>query len=341
MSRCIDLAKKGLGTTYPNPLVGCVIVHNDIIIGEGWHYKAGGPHAEVNALANVADPALLPDATLYVNLEPCSHFGKTPPCADLIISRGVKTVVIGSKDPNPKVSGQGIKKLREAGCEVISGVLAEECDTLNKRFFTYHKFKRPYIFLKWAQSDDGYLAPANRSKEKKPVWITNTYSRQLVHRMRAREMAILVGTTTVLEDDPKLTVRDWEGKSPLRIVLDRSLRIPKEAAVLNAEVPTLVITEATKDSQENIDFVKINFDHYLTEQLCELLYNRGIQSLIVEGGSKTLQTFIDENLWDEALVFQGAEKFHDGVLAPKFTAELISEEKIKDDLLNLYKNNHS
>ncbi len=341
MSRCIELAKKGLGSTYPNPLVGCVIVHNNTIIGEGWHYMAGGPHAEVNALANVADPALLPGATLYVNLEPCSHFGKTPPCADLIISKGVKTIVIGSSDPNPKVSGQGIKKLREAGCNVISGVLTEECNELNKRFFTFHKLKRPYIILKWAQSADSYLAPANRSKKKRPVWITNTFSRQMVHKMRAQEEAILVGTTTVIEDNPQLTVRDWEGNSPLRIVLDRCLRIPKDAAVLNAEVPTLVFTEKTTASKENIDFVHLDFDLPLADQICKILYNKGIQSLIVEGGSKTLQTFIDEDLWDEALVFQGPVKFHDGVSAPNFNAELVSEKKIKEDLLYLYKNNHS
>ncbi|WP_244592974.1 bifunctional diaminohydroxyphosphoribosylaminopyrimidine deaminase/5-amino-6-(5-phosphoribosylamino)uracil reductase RibD [Pukyongia salina] len=341
MSRCIELAKKGLGSTYPNPLVGSVIVHNNSIIGEGWHYMTGGPHAEVNALANVADPALLPEAILYVNLEPCSHFGKTPPCADLIISKGLKTVVIGSSDPNPKVSGQGINKLREAGCNVISGVLAEECDTLNKRFFTFHKLQRPYIILKWAQSADRYLAPATRPKEKKPVWITNTISRQLVHKMRAEEEAILVGTTTVIDDDPKLTVRDWEGNSPLRIVLDRSLRIPKDAAVLNTEAPTLVITENLKESKGNIDFVHIDFDLPMAGQICKLLFKRGIQSLIVEGGSQTLQTFIDEDLWDEALVFQGQVKFHEGVSSPKFNAELVSEKKIKEDLLYLYKNNYS
>lgn len=341
MSRCIELAKKGLGTTYPNPLVGCVIVHNGHIIGEGWHYKAGEPHAEVNALASVEDTSLLPEATLYVNLEPCSHFGKTPPCADLIIAKGIKKVVIGSSDPNPKVSGKGIKKLQAAGCEVFNGILKEECDDLNKRFFTFYKLHRPFIILKWAKSADGFIAPARRSKKREPVWITNSFSRQLVHKMRAEEMAILVGTETVVADNPGLTVRDWEGDSPLRVVLDRKGRIPEAATVLNGEVPTIVLTEESTEERTNIEFVKIDYSKALAKQICDLLSERGIQSLIVEGGRQTLQTFIDEDLWDEAMVFHGKVDFKEGVAAPKFSGELISETKIKDDLLELYKNNRS
>src|SRR5690554_546144 len=234
MSRCIQLAKNGLGATYPNPLVGSVIVHKDRIIGEGWHQMAGQPHAEVNALKSVADQELLKEATIYVNLEPCSHYGKTPPCSDLIIIKGIKRVVIGSSDPNPEVAGRGIKKLRDADCEVILGVRKEECDDLNKRFFTFHNKKRPYIFLKWAQTPDGFIAPEKKTRTTtNPVWITNEYSRQLVHKMRSEEMAILVGTNTVMEDNPSLTVREWAGKNPIRVVIDRTLKLPPNAAVFD------------------------------------------------------------------------------------------------------------
>ena len=352
MSRCIQLAKNGLGTTYPNPLVGSVIVRENKIIGEGWHFKSGMPHAEVNAIADVMETNLLKDATIYVSLEPCSHFGKTPPCADLIIEKGIKKVVIGSTDPNPKVAGRGIKKLMEAGCEVIVGVLENECNELNKRFFTFHRKKRPYIFLKWAETADGFIAPKNEErKEKKPFWITNAFSRQFAHKMRAEEMAILVGTNTVLQDNPSLTVRDWNGENPIRVVIDRNLKIPQDFSVFDGNAETIVFTESKNSISESLplrgdkegcfQIETIDFSKSLPEQICEALFQRNIQSIIIEGGAKTLQSFLDSNLWDEALVFKGNVTFGDGISAPFFNGKLISQTKIKTDLLQTFKNeNH-
>ncbi len=342
MSRCIQLAKNGLGTTYPNPLVGSVIVHNYKIIGEGWHYKAGEPHAEVNAIRSVTNPELLKEATIYVNLEPCSHFGKTPPCSDLIIERGIKKVVIGSMDPNPKVAGRGIKKLMEAGCEVIVGVLEKDCNELNKRFFTFHQKKRPFIFLKWAQTADGFISPENETrKETKPVWITNEFSRQLVHNMRAQEHAILVGTNTVLQDNPSLTVRDWAGENPVRIVIDRNLKIPQDLSVFEANSKTLVINEKETKTSGNVDFEKVDFSDAIPGKICDVLYKRNIQSVIIEGGAKTIQSFIDADLWDEALVFSGNKTFGKGIKAPTIKGVWVSEMKVKEDLLRTFKNtNH-
>ncbi len=337
MMRCIELAKNGLGTTYPNPLVGSVIVHNDTIIGEGWHQKSGLTHAEVNAIQSINDKSLLKGATIYVSLEPCSHFGKTPPCADLIIENGIKNVVIGSLDPNPKVAGKGIKKLKDAGCNVVEGVLKSDCDELNKRFFNFHRNKKPYIILKWAQTKDGFIAPEKR-KNNNPVWITNKHSRQLVHKWRAEEQAILVGTQTVLDDNPSLTTRDWQGKSPIRIVLDRSFKIPEEASVLDRNVQTMVITEKETENQENLSFEVIDFSKDISSQICDLLYRYKIQSVIIEGGAKTLQTFIDAKLWDEARVFIGNSAFKEGTKAPILLREAVSEEKIKEDILRIYKN---
>lgn len=343
MLRCIQLAKNGLGTTYPNPMVGSVIVHNNIIIGEGWHRKAGTPHAEVNAINSVANKNLLKEATIYVSLEPCSHFGKTPPCADLIINSGIKKVVIGSTDPNPKVSGRGIQKLIQAGCDVNVGILTEECDILNKRFFTFHSKKRPFIILKWAQTIDGFIAPTDqtRANEKKPVWITDEFSRQLVHKMRAEEQAILVGTQTVLKDNPSLTTRDWKGNNPVRIVLDRKLKIPKEFSVFDDNARTIVLTEKKALNTENIIFEIINFSENLAKQICNVLLKHKLQSVIIEGGAQTLQTFIDANLWDEATVFIGNNSFEDGIKAPILKGRLISEKKLKQDTLQTFKNSTS
>jgi len=337
MMRCIELAKKGLGTTYPNPLVGSVIVYNNKIIGEGWHLKAGMPHAEVNAIQSVSNQSLLKDSTIYVSLEPCSHFGKTPPCADLIIEKGIKNIVIGSLDPNPKVAGKGVIKLKEAGCNVVENVLKKECDELNKRFFTYHIKKRPFITLKWAQTQDGFIAPKNKEINK-PVWITNKQSRQLVHKWRAEEQAILVGTKTVLDDNPSLTTRDWQGNSSIRIILDRNLKIPTESLVLDGNVQTIIITEKKSVNRENLIFETINFLNEISNQICDLLYRYKIQSVIIEGGAKTIQTFIDTNLWDEARAFTGKSIFKEGTKAPVLKNKISSEEKIKDDIIRTYKN---
>ncbi len=342
MLRCIQLAKNGLGTTYPNPLVGNVIVYENKIIGEGWHYKAGQPHAEVNAINSVENKQLLKKATIYVSLEPCSHFGKTPPCADLIVASGIKKVVVGSLDPNPKVSGRGIKKLMEAGCKVNIGVLDNECDELNKRFFTFHQKKRPYIFLKWAETSDGFISPKNEArKETKPVWITNEFSRQLAHKMRAEEQTILVGTNTVLQDNPSLTVRDWAGANPVRIVIDRELKISKDFSVFDTNSKTIIFNEKEQNTIGNLDFEKINFSEEIPQQICDALYRKNIQSTIIEGGAKTLQSFIYENLWDEAFVFNGNISFGEGIKAPNFKGAFMCEEILKGDTLRIFKNqNH-
>ncbi len=337
MKRCIQLAKNGLGTTYPNPLVGSVLVHKNIVIGEGWHYQAGKPHAEVNAVNTVKNTSLLPEATIYVSLEPCSHFGKTPPCADLIIEKGIKKVVIGTTDPNPKVAGKGIKKLIEAGCDVLVGVLENECNELNKRFFTFQKKKRPYIILKWAQTTDGFIAPKTK-KEQKPVWITTEFSRQLAHKLRAQEQAILIGTNTAKEDNPSLTTRDWFGNNPLRIVIDKQNSLDINLAIYNNDAPTLILTEETTTSAGTNSFEKLSFNENPTAIIAEILYNKNIQSLIIEGGAQTLQTFIDENLWDEAFIFEGKSTFTEGIKAPVFNGSLIEQTNIATDKFFHYKN---
>lgn len=340
MSRCVQLAKNGLGTTYPNPLVGCVIVHKDKIIGEGWHYQAGMPHAEVNAIASVQNKKKLKKATIYVSLEPCSHFGKTPPCADLIIASGIKKVVIGSTDPNPKVAGRGIQRLIQSGCDVVIGILEKECNDLNKRFFTFHTKKRPYIILKWGETQDGFIAPeaTERSNTKAPVWITNSFSRQLSHKLRAQEQAILVGTKTVLDDNPSLTTRDWYGSNPVRLILDRKLKIPKDASVFNNAAKTIILTEKEAPNTATIFHEYLSFSEDIATQICSIAHQHKVQSIIIEGGAKTLQTFIDASIWDEAFVFKGTNTFKKGVKVPLFSAKAHSEENINGDTLQHYKN---
>jgi diaminohydroxyphosphoribosylaminopyrimidine deaminase/5-amino-6-(5-phosphoribosylamino)uracil reductase len=338
ISRCIALAKNGLGTTYPNPMVGSVIVYEGKIIGEGWHKKAGGPHAEVNAVNSVQDKSLLKKATIYVSLEPCSHFGKTPPCCDLIIKNKIPNVVIGTVDPNIMVAGNGIKKLIEAGVHVTVGILEDECNELNKRFFTFHQKKRPYIILKWAQSQDGFIAPLEKL-EKKPVWITNTYSRQLVHKWRTEEQAILVGTQTVIDDNPKLNSRDWQGNNPVRIILDQNNRIPKGNAVFDNQIKTIVFTNSKNTfSEENTTFEVIDFKQNIAEQIADSLYNHNIQSVIIEGGFRTLQTFIDADLWDEARIFRGQITLGKGIQAPLLPKTNSEKNLIDKDELTILRN---
>jgi len=338
MSRCIALAKNGLGTTYPNPMVGSIIVYEGKIIGEGWHKKAGEPHAEVNAVNSVLDKSLLKKATIYVTLEPCSHFGKTPPCCNLIIENEIPNVVIGTVDPNIMVAGNGIKKLIEAGINVTVGILEDECNELNKRFFTFHRKKRPYIILKWAQSQDGFIAPLEKS-EKKPVWITNTYSRQLVHKWRTEEQAILVGTKTVIDDNPKLNARDWYGNNPVRIVLDKNNRIPEDYSVFDNQTKTIVFTNSENAvSKENTTFEVIDFKQNIAKQIVDSIYQHNIQSVIVEGGLQTLQTFIDVNLWDEARIFIGKSFFGKGTKAPILPTINSEQHKITEDELKITRN---
>lgn len=336
--RCIELAKNGLGTTYPNPLVGSVIVYDGKIIGEGWHKKAGEPHAEVNAIKSVKDKTLLKKATIYVSLEPCSHFGKTPPCCNLIIENEIPNVVIGTVDPNIKVAGNGIKTLLDAGIKVTVGILEEDCYELNKRFFTFHEKKRPYIILKWAESQDGFIAPIEKS-EKKPIWITNSFSRQLVHKWRSEEQAILVGTQTVIDDNPKLDVRDWKGHNPVRIVLDQNKRIPNSSQILDNQTKTIVFSKSkTTIEKENTIFENIDFKENIAIQIAQVLYKHQIQSVIIEGGSQTLQTFIDAKLWDESRIFIGKIDFITGIKAPSLAKKNFEKSTISNDELIISRN---
>jgi diaminohydroxyphosphoribosylaminopyrimidine deaminase/5-amino-6-(5-phosphoribosylamino)uracil reductase len=334
IKRCIEIAKNGLGTTAPNPMVGCVIVLDHNIIGEGFTSPYGGNHAEVNAINAVKDKSLLKKATLYVTLEPCSHFGKTPPCSDLIIKHQVPEVVIGTLDTHSKVAGKGIASLQDNGCNVTVGILENDCKEHHKRFFTFHNKKRPYIILKWAESADGFIAPMypepdSGTQEAKPVWITNEISRQLVHKWRTEEQAILVGTNTVIKDNPSLTVRDWTGKNPIRIVIDKAQKLSKSFTVFDDKAETLIISEANAD-----------FNQPLAQQICSLIHKFNINSVIIEGGAQTLQAFIDENIWDEARVFKGEVRFKEGVKSPKFSGKSISEKTILKDVLTIYKNEY-
>lgn len=338
IKRCIELAQNGFGTTYPNPMVGSVIVYENQIIGEGWHKKAGEPHAEVNAIRSVKDKSLLKKATIYVSLEPCSHFGKTPPCCDLIIANEIPNVVVGTVDPNEKVAGNGIKKLIAAGANVIVGVLENECNELNKRFFTFHQKKRPYIILKWAESQDGFLAPEKKTdQERKPVWITNTYSRQLVHKWRSEEQAIFVGTQTVVDDNPKLNTRDWSGNNPARVVLDQNNRISKESFIFDNSVKSIVFTKSENNfSTENTTFEVIDFNQNIIPQILAVLHQKQIQSIIIEGGLQTLQSFIDQNIWDEARIFIGKTTFNKGTKAPVLQKKTTTKTYIQnDELINV------
>ncbi len=340
--RCIQVAKNGLGSTFPNPMVGSVIVYENVIIGEGFTSPFGGPHAEVNAINSVKNKAQLSKATLYVTLEPCSHHGKTPPCADLIIKHQVPKVVIGLLDPHEKVAGNGIKKLKEAGCEVIVNVLENECREHHKRFLAFHQQKRPFIILKWAETSDGFLAPEQslREEEPTPYWITNIHSRQLVHKWRSEEQAILVGTNTVIKDNPQLSVRTWNGKSPTRIIIDRNLKIGSDFHVMDGSVKTIVLTqiEHTKSYVQGIDYEVIDFSKNVSNQICEVLYRHNILSVIIEGGAQTLQMFLDNNLWDEARVFKGINRFSRGIKAPVINKLPVTNNLILKDTLFIYNN---
>jgi diaminohydroxyphosphoribosylaminopyrimidine deaminase/5-amino-6-(5-phosphoribosylamino)uracil reductase len=336
----LQIAKKGLGTARPNPSVGAVVVYQNKIIGEGYTSPYGGSHAEVNAINSVEDKALLAKATMYVTLEPCSHFGKTPPCADLLVKHQFKNVVIGCLDTNTLVAGKGIERLKKAGINVLVGVLEAACFEHHKRFFTVQNKKRPYIILKWAETKEGYIAPKSK-EEQKPIWISNGYSQQLVHKWRSEEHAILVGTNTVIADNPKLNVRSWSGQSPVRIVLDRNLRISSDAYVFDGTVKTIVITSCIKNTQKlggNIILEEIDFSKNLGNEICTILQKHKIQSVILEGGAITLQTFIDEDLWDETRVFTGDITLGSGVRSPKFSASVSTEMKIKNDVLKIYRN---
>ncbi|WP_041936059.1 bifunctional diaminohydroxyphosphoribosylaminopyrimidine deaminase/5-amino-6-(5-phosphoribosylamino)uracil reductase RibD [Blattabacterium sp. (Nauphoeta cinerea)] len=327
MKRAIQLAKNGLGFTSPNPMVGCVIERNGIVLSEGWHYKKGIYHAEFLAIHNVKNKYLFFDSTLYVTLEPCVHFGETPPCVDLIIRKNIPRVVVGIQDPCDKVKGLGIKKLRKYGVEVIENVLIDQCRILNKRFFTFYKKKRPYIILKWAESYDGFI----HSENNKGHWISGIYARQLNHKWRSEEDGILVGRKTVLNDNPKLNVRKWFGKNPVRIFIDRELSISNSHFILDGSQYTIVFTEQNKENQENIEYVQISFEKKIINQILNFLYKKKILSLIVEGGKKTLENFIKENIWDECRIFVCDIVLKSGLKAPKVKGIISNKMNLNKD----------
>lgn len=331
MFRALELAELGRGSVSPNPMVGCVIVFEDAIIGEGYHQVCGGPHAEVNAVNSVKNQSDLSFSTVYVTLEPCSHQGKTPPCTNFLIEKGIKKLVIATLDSNPHVAGKGLRILQKAGIEVLTGILENKARIQNKRFFTQQEKQRPYVILKWAQSQDGFLAKADFSSK----WISNFQSRQLVHKWRAEEDAVLVGKNTALYDDPSLTVRDFTGKNPLRIVIDSMLQLPKELHLFDQQFPTICFNSQKSEQIYNLEWVKLGPQFKISEIL-DVLQARSIQSVIVEGGAFVLNQFIRAGLWDEARVFTGPVYFESGISAPiipKFPQEIIA---IQEDILMIY-----
>jgi diaminohydroxyphosphoribosylaminopyrimidine deaminase / 5-amino-6-(5-phosphoribosylamino)uracil reductase len=339
MKRCLELANSGLGHVAPNPMVGAIVIQNDKVIGEGYHIQYGQAHAEVNAIHAVKDPLMLGNSTLYVNLEPCTHVGKTPPCSDLIISKGIRKVVIGMTDPNPVVGGKGVEKLRKNGVEVITNILTKECRELNRRFITFYEKQRPYIILKWAQTNDKYIDLDRKPGEPVGInWISNPLSRTTVHRWRSEEQAIMVGTNTVLTDNPQLNVRHWKGNSPIRIVLDRSLRISSSSNVFDNSSPTLIFNEKKNEKVGNNEFIQIDFGSGMFNQLFHELFNRQIQSVIVEGGKKLLESLIKQNIWDEARVLIGDKNFGKGYAAPAIPQKAETITNILNDRLLFYRN---
>ena len=330
MQRALDLAERGKGAVRPNPLVGCVLVHEGKIIGEGYHEQYGGPHAEVNAIASVTDPKLLAAATAYVSLEPCSHWGKTPPCANLLVEKGIKSVVVATLDPNPLVAGKGVKLLEEAGISVQVGLLEREARWQNRRFFCQQEKHRPYLILKWAQTQDGFIARENFDSK----WISNSQSRQLVHQWRAAEQAILVGKNTALHDNPRLNVRDWTGSDPIRVVLDSKLELPADLHLFDQQIPTLCYNLLKSEKLTNLEWVQL--PQLSLEALMADLHARQIQSVLIEGGSQTIHQFLAAGLWDEARVFTAPIQFERGIAAPQLTQTPAESHAIGEDQLDIY-----
>lgn len=332
MQRALELAERGIGHVSPNPMVGCVIVHQDKIIGEEYHQKYGEAHAEVNAIDSVKDHSLLTESTAYVTLEPCAHHGKTPPCADLLIEKKIKRVVVACRDPFDQVDGKGIEKLEQAGIQVEVGMLEKEAKELNKRFFTSVEKDRPYIILKWAQTSDGFVARENYDSK----WISNPHSRQLVHKWRTEEDAILVGKNTAIHDNPSLTAREWSGKNPIRILLDRNLEVNKKSNLFNSDAPTLILNAIKEENSGNIEWVKTDMNNPWS--VIRQLHERKIQSVIIEGGSQVLNSFFNENCWDEVRIFTSDSTFEKGIKAPEIDGLIEREETIFADRLTIYKN---
>lgn len=344
MQRCLQLAAMGAGQVAPNPMVGAVLVYNGRVIGEGYHQKYGEAHAEVNCINSVADEdkSLIEMSTLYVSLEPCAHFGKTPPCTDLVIKNKIRNVVIGCRDSFAAVNGRGMEHLKAAGVEVLFGILENECLELNKRFFTFHEMRRPYIILKWAQSSDGKIAPLNppqggalKDAESKRLIISNEFTNRLVHKWRSEETAILVGTNTALLDDPALTTRLWPGNDPLRLVIDMELKLPLHLKLFDGSVKTIVFNTHKQEATQNLVYHKLNNTEDVLVQILSALHGMEVQSVIVEGGSKLLQSFIDAGLWDEARVITNSTLLIDeGLDAPVLRDnKIMATQKIENDII--------
>ena len=336
MQRCLQLGLLGSGYVAPNPMVGAVLVHHDRIIGEGWHEGYGEAHAEVNCINSVQpeDRPLISESTLYVSLEPCAHFGKTPPCADLIIAQQIPKVVVGTRDPFFEVNGKGIEKLREAGIDVTVGLEEEACKDLNKRFFTFHRLHRPYIILKWAQSFNGKIAAEGPDR----LFITNDLSNRMVHKWRSEEAAILVGTTTALVDDPALTTRLWSGRHPVRAVVDMDLRLPPQLKLFNRKHPTIVFNTIIHEERENMLLYQVSRDSSLVFQMVNAFYQLKIQSVIVEGGAMLLQSFLDDGMWDEIRVITNRDlHVPEGLPAPAIgDARLVEQFELEEDIIHIY-----
>jgi diaminohydroxyphosphoribosylaminopyrimidine deaminase / 5-amino-6-(5-phosphoribosylamino)uracil reductase len=340
MQRCLELARLGKGYAAPNPMVGAILVHNGRVIGEGWHRQYGEAHAEVNCFNSIAEPNkhLIPDSTMYVSLEPCTHYGKTPPCALRIVQEQVKEVIICNTDPFEKVGGRGIEILRAKNIRVETGLLEKEGNWLNRRFFCFHQQQRPYIILKWAETANGFIAPADKSR----FQLSNVHSSQLVHKWRTEEAAIIVGYNTAFNDNPQLTARNQTGRQPLRIALDPDLSLPQTHNLFNTDADTWLINEKTEETNNNISKLKMPFNENLLQEILNRLHTAGKTSLIVEGGAQLLQSFIDLGLWDEARVFATPKILQDGVAAPRLTnADGAASFGMDDDTLMLYVNTAS
>jgi diaminohydroxyphosphoribosylaminopyrimidine deaminase/5-amino-6-(5-phosphoribosylamino)uracil reductase len=341
MRRCFELARKGLGMTQSNPLVGAILVHDDRIIGEGFHHEFGGPHAEVIAIRSVEDPSLLSQSTLYCNLEPCSHHGKTPPCSMLITQKGIRRVVVSNGDPFPSVNGQGLRHLEDSGVEVETGCLEEEGFHLNRRFFHYINYRRPYVILKWAQTADGFIDLEREPGDREgPRWISNALCRTLVHKWRSEESAIMVGTNTVLTDNPRLNIRRWTGSNPVRITLDRRGRLPDNAHMLDGTQETLVFTGVDRNYAGKIRIVHADPSYTLVDVM-EELFDQQLTSIFVEGGAQLHNSFLSTGLWDEARVFKGKMSFSQGVKAPEINEKPDELIQIGDAQLEVYRNKDS
>ncbi len=332
MRRALELAELGRGYVSPNPMVGCVITYEGEIIGEGFHQKYGEAHAEVNAIRSVKDPSLLAKSTAYVTLEPCTHHGKTPPCTDLIIDCNLERVVIASLDPYSEVNGKGVEKLKNAGIEVTLGVLKNQAIRLNTRFFTVVQQQRPYVILKWAQTSDGFIARENYDSK----WISSPQSRQLVHKWRTEEDAILVGKNTAIYDNPTLTAREWVGRNPIRVLLDSNLEVKKDCNLFNEDAPTLVLNAIKEEKNMNVEWIKTEMNNPWS--VLRKLHEHKIQSVIIEGGSEVLNSFINENCWDEARVFVSENTFEKGISAPEIDQSITEEKIIFNDRLITYRN---